>query len=71
MNVTNSGTSSAESATIGDTSWARFELVRFSTSLRIQDRAEFGKYTELNWGRGHCTEKETSLAGSATLGDTS
>ena len=35
------------------------ELARFSTSLRIQDRAECDKGTELHWARGggHHTEK--------------
>ena len=44
-------TSSAGSATLGDTSWARIlELAKFSTSLRIQDRAECGNGTELHGG---------------------
>ena len=35
----------------------KLELARFSTLLRIQDRAECGKGTELHGGGGHHTEK--------------
>ena len=65
ISTMNNKTSSAGSATLGDTGWARLiiqpgpsntlekanpwlELARFSTSLIIQDTAEFGKGTELH-----------------------
>ena len=61
-------TSSAGSATLGDTSgakqhtkknnlWLHLASWNFSTLLRIQDRAKCGKGTELHCGGGHCTEK--------------
>ena len=37
---------------VGYNNMNKLELARFSTSLRIQDRAEFGKGTELQGGGG-------------------